>query len=300
MVMNTNNSPPESGYSHVNIRQSVKNLDALPAMPSIARKLLSLQLDTEEGERMLLVLIGQDPLICAKIIGLANSAKIGASRKISTVSDATALLGFKRVQSVSTSIAIMTLMTKASTGRLNMHDLWLHSVGVAFAMFGIARFMPAKLRPQDDQIFLAGLLHDIGYLALAFIDLKHSDRLHARLAIETSCPSREVEQKILDICHDELGAELAHHWNLPDEIVAAIRYHHTPDEPGAALAQPLVHMISMAEKLLGSFGINEHVDNRIGADEWNTLGIDPNKVEQVRDQVAEQAEQAMQFISTFD
>lgn len=269
-------------------------------MPSIAQKLLSLQLDTEEGERMLLVLIGQDPLICAKIIGLANSAIIGASRKISTISDAATMLGFKRVQSVSTSIAIMSLMAKESTGRLSMHDLWLHSVGVAFAMLGIARFMPAKLRPQDDQIFLAGLLHDIGYLALAFIDLKHSDRLHTRLAIETGCPSREVEQKILDICHDELGAELAHHWNLPDEIVAAIRYHHAPDTPGAALAQPLVYMISMAEKMLGSFGINEHVDTSISADEWDALGIDPNKVEQVRDQVAEQAEQAMQFISTFD
>lgn len=259
-------------------------------MPSIAQKLLSLQLDTEEGERMLLVLIEQDPLISAKIIGLANSAKIGASRKISTVRDAATLLGFKRVQSVSTSIAIMTLMTKASTGRLNMHDLWLHSVGVAFAMLGIARFMPANLRPQDDQIFLAGLLHDIGYLALAFIDLKHSDRLHARLAMETSRPACEIEQEILDICHDELGAELAHHWNLPDEIVAAIRYHHTPDNSGAALAQPLVHMTNMAEKLLGAFGINEHAGARIGAEEWNALGIDPDMAEQVGDQVAEQAE----------
>lgn len=82
--MNTNNPLPGSGDPHVNIMQSVKNLDALPAMPSIAQKLLSLQLDTEEGERMLLVLIEQDPLISAKIIGLANSAKIGASRKIST------------------------------------------------------------------------------------------------------------------------------------------------------------------------------------------------------------------------
>lgn len=298
--VNVTNTQPDSDDTQVNLKQAINDLDALPAMPIIAQKLLALQLGTDEGERMLLVLIEQDPLISAKIIGLANSALVGASRNIATVRDAAMLLGIKRVQSVSIGIAIMSLMTKTTAGRLNMQDLWLHGFGIAFAMLGIARAMPAKFRPQDDQTFLAGMLHDIGYLALAFIDPKRSDRLHARLAAETDRPAIVVEREVLEVCHDELGAELARHWNLPDEIIAVLRYHHMPDVDEAVAGQPLARMVNIAEKLLPSFGIHERVDTDINAKEWEALGIEPDRAEEVREQVSEQAEQAMQFISTFD
>ena len=284
----------------VDLRQAVKNLDALPAMPVIAQKLLGLKLDTDEGERMLLVLIEQDPQISAKILGLANSATVGANRQIKTVRDATMLLGIKRVQSVAISIAIMSLMTKPPTSKFNMQDLWLHSFGIAFALLGLARLMPAKLRPQDDQIFLAGMLHDIGYLALVFLDAKQSDKLHNRLAAEAGRPSLEVEREVLEITHDELGAELGRQWNLPEEIISVLRYHHTPGVAEAALGQPLAHMIYIVEKLLPSFGIVEYQTPDIRDDEWEMLGIDPSRAGEVKEQIDEQADQATQFASSFD
>jgi len=284
---------------HVDLRQAISSLDALPAMPVIAQKLLALKLDTDEGERMLLVLIEEDPQISAKILGLANSAMIGASRHITTVRDAAMLLGIKRVQSVATCIAIMSLMTKAPAGKFNVQDLWLHSIGIAFALLGIARSMPANIRPQDDQIFLAGMLHDIGYLALAFLDPDRSDQLHTRLAAASGRPSLEIEREIVEMCHDELGAELARHWNLPEEIIAVLRHHHDPDAAGAAAGQPLVRMINIAEKLLPSFGLSEYVPPGISAGEWEALGIDPSQAAEVEEQVDEQAEQAIQFVSSF-
>ena len=284
---------------HVDIRQAINNLEVLPAMPVIAQKLLALKLDTDEGERMLLVLIEQDPQISAKILGLANSAMVGASRHIKTVSEAAMLLGIKRVQSVATSIAIMSLMTKVPAGKFSMQDLWLHSFGIAFALLGLARLMPAKMRPQDDQVFLVGMLHDIGYLALAFLDPKQSDKLHTRLAAEADRPSLEVERETLDMCHDELGAALAQHWNLPEEIIAILRYHHNPDAAEAEAGQPLVRMINIVEKLLPSFGIIEYLAPGISDEEWEALGIDPSKAEEVKEQLDEQAEQAIQFASSF-
>ena len=288
-----------NGSDHAGIRRAINNLDALPAMPVIAQKLLTLNLGTEEGERMLLVLIEQDPQISAKVLGLANSAIVGASRQIKTVRDAAMLLGIKRVQSVAASIAILSLMTKAPSGKLNMQDVLLHSFGIAFAMLGIARVMPAKIRPQDDQIFLGGMLHDIGYLALAFLDSKLSDKLHTRLAAEAGRPALEVEREVLEMCHNEWGAELARHWNLPDEIIAVLRYHHNPDAAGAAAGHPLVRMVNIAEKLLPSFGLNEFVAPDISPEEWEALGIDLSKTEKVKEQVDEQVEQAMQFVSSF-
>jgi len=288
-----------NGSGHVDLKQAIKNLDALPAMPVIAQKLLTLKLNTEEGERMLLVLIDEDPQISAKIVGLANSAMIRTSRQITSVRDAAMLLGTKRVQSVATSIAIISLMAKPPAGEFNIHDLWLHSLSIAFAMLCIARLMPAKIRPQDDQIFLAGMLHDIGYLVLAYLAPKLSDKLHNRLAAAAERPALEVEWEILDVCHDELGAELARHWNLPEEIIAVLRYHHNPDAAEVAAGLPLVRMVNIVQKLLPFFIINKYVAPEISAEEWGALGIPQSKVEEVKDLVYEQAEQAMQFAHSF-
>lgn len=288
-----------SGGAQVDLRKAISNLDALPAMPVVAQKLLALQMGTEESIREMLMLIEQDPQISAKIIGLANSAMIASNRKVLTTKDAVIMLGIARVYSVSIGIAIMSLMNKMAPGRFNQQDIWLHSFGIAFAMLGIARAMPSRSRPADDQIFLAGLLHDIGYMVLAYLDPKRSDKLHARLELEPDRPALEIEKEMMEMSHDELGSELARHWNLPDEIVAVLRYHHTPDEAGAEVGQPLVRMINIAEKLLTSFGINEYVAPGIGDEEWNALGIDPSSAEEISEQVAEQAEHAMQFTSAF-
>jgi putative nucleotidyltransferase with HDIG domain len=279
------------------VRRAIKNLDSLPAMPIIAQKLLTLELDTEEGQRKLLVLIEQEPQISARIIGLGNSAAVSASRVIKTVKDAALLLGIKRVQSVAASIAVISLlMEKVPAGEFNTQGLWLHSFRVAFAIQGLARFMPEQMRPPDDQIFLAGMLHDIGYLALAFLDPQKSNKLHNYLAAEPERPSLEIERGIVEICHDELGAELARHWNLPSELVSVLRYHHDPYAAGAEAGQPLVQMINIAEKLLPPMGIIECVaDTDISNEEWEALGISPDKAEEVKEVINEQAERASQF-----
>jgi HD-like signal output (HDOD) protein len=144
------------------------------------------------------------------------------------------------------------------------------------------------------------MLHDIGYLVLVFLDPHQSDKLHTRLAAESSRPALEVEREVMEICHDELGAELATHWNLPEEIVAVLRHHHNPDAAEASLGQPLVRMINIVEKLLPSFGLNEFVAPEISPEEWEALGIPLSKIEDAKEQIDEQAEQAVQFASSFN
>ncbi|MBU1426032.1 MAG: HDOD domain-containing protein [Gammaproteobacteria bacterium] len=283
----------------IDLRQAVRNLNSLPALPVIAQKLLALKLDSEEGEREMMLLIAQDPIISAKIIGLGNSPLLGAARHISTVRDAAMLLGLTRVKSVATGIAVMSLVSKP-IGRFDPQELWMHSMGVAFAMLPVVRAMPAKNRPQDDLIFLSGMLHDIGYLALAHLDTQRSDDLHTRLVIEPDKLAIEIERELLEVTHDELGAELAAHWNLPSEIVTVIRHHHTPDVPEAAEGQPLVRIINVTEKLLPPLGLREFVGNYVSPEEWAALGIDPERAEEITEQAVEQANQAAQFYNSFN
>lgn len=286
--MTTSSSP-------VNLRDAIKNLDTLPALPFIAQKLLALDTETDEGQKQLLSLIEQDPQIMAKVIGLANSPMMGSSRKISSISEAAMILGIKRIKTVTTGIAMMSIQVKPSTGNLNLHDLWMHNLGIAFAMLAIGNAMPKKLKPEDDLVFLAGMLHDIGYIALAHLDPLRSNELHTYQAAKPTRPALEIEHSILDICHDELGAELARHWNLPSEVIAVIRYHHTPDAINAPKNLPLIRMVYIAEKMLPSFGMSEYVEPGIQDSDWQALGIEPANAEEILQHAAEHADQAALF-----
>ena len=288
--MNTNMHTP------IDLKQAVSRLDSLPAMPVIAQKLLALKLDNDQDEQQMLLLIAQDPLISARIIGLANSPLVGASRKIGTVKDASLLLGLKRVQSVATGLSLMSQMNK-SVGRLNIPALWVHNMSIAFAMLAIVHAMPAKMRTNDDLTFLAGMLHDVGYSVLAHLDVERSDELQTRMITEPNRLALELEREIVGITHDELGAELVRHWNLPEEIVTAIRFHH--DVQKADSTQPLARIINLAEKMLPSFGFFELIDVTITPEDWQALGIDPERAEEIGALVSEQAEQASQFASSF-
>ncbi len=283
----------------VDLKEAVRHLDTLPAMPVIAQKLLALDLDTDEGERAMLKLIEKDPQIAAKIIGLANTPLFGASKRVTAVSDAAMLLGITRVKSVTMGIAVMSALVKKPSGKLDVQGLWLHSLAISLAVRAISRAMPRDRRPLDDEIFLAGLLHDIGYMVLNHLDQARSDELQSRFETEKDRSSIEIESELLEMNHCELGAELAKFWDLPDSIIAVLRYHHDPQNPAAAAAQPLVSMVSLAEKALAAFGIAEHTVAMIDDAEWSGLGIDPANAADLISQIAEQAEEAKQTAGYF-
>ncbi len=282
--------------TRLRLKQALANLDSLPAMPATAQKLLALPLDTDAGEAQMLKLIGQDPQISAKIISLANSPVMGVARKLSTVSDAAMLLGLTRVKSVAVGIASMSHLAKSPAGKhFKPQDLWLHSMTVAIVMRTIAQAMPRNVRPDEDQIFLAGLLHDIGFMALHHIDAAASDELHHQLLLQPKRPILEVELETLGITHCYIGSQLARHWHLPEEIIAVLGYHHPPYVEEAAAENPLVRLVSLSEKIAPNFGIAEHTGDETQEYEWLELGIDLADVEGICAQANELAVQTAQL-----
>lgn len=285
--------PEDIAVKPTRLRTALKNRNALPLIPLIAQKLLALNTDSASGERQLLALIEQDKQILARTIALANSPILCASnKKVSTVKEAAMLLGINKIKSISTCIAFHSMKALPPNGNFKLQDLWLHSLGVSFIMLAIAKFMPKEIRPEDDQTFLAGMLHDIGYLALAYIDPLSSNALHKALAASPAQPALEIERSLLDICHDELGAELARKWKLPEEIIAILQHHHKPD---ADLKQPLARMTYLAEKLLPKLGMNETVKPESTDTDWQALGIAVEDIDEIIVLAQEYSETALQF-----
>lgn len=283
----------------VDLLESVARLDTLPAMPVIAQKLLQLDLDTEDGEAQFLKLIEHDPQIAAKIIGLANAPLYGASRKVLSVADAVMVLGMARVRAVVFGIVLMSTLSHGQEGKLKTKELWMHSMSVAVAMSMMARAIPVKQRPLDDHVFLAGLLHNIGYMALNYLDARASDQLHEQLQSVSSNMLLKIENALLGMTHAEIGAALARHWGLPDEVIAVIRDHHNPNADNTAEHKTLVRLAFLSEKILGEFGVRKYTEQIIRDDEWEALGIDPAKADDIRSQVCEIATQAGQMVAAF-
>jgi HD-like signal output (HDOD) protein len=229
---------------------------------------------------------------------LANSPLLGSSRKTTSLKEACLLLGLKKVKSIATGIAMMSLASKP-IGRFDPQELWLHNMAVAFAMLPVVRAMPSKLRPADDLIFLTGMLHDIGFLALAHLNSQLSDDLLTRMLVEPERLVTTIEDELMGISHAELGAACAQNWGLPGEIVAVLRYHHTPDADGAEEGLPLARILNVTEKLLAATSLHEFVGDQVSDEEWAALGIAPEDAKEIALQAAEQANQAMHFAATF-
>lgn len=278
------------------LKRALENISSLPAMPVIAQKLLALPLDTDAGETQLINLIGQDPQISARIIGLANSPIMGLTRKINQVNEAAALLGINKVKSVAIGIASMSGFMKLSPGKnFNPQDLWLHCMTIAIAMRDIAQAMPRAQRPDEDQIFLSGLLHDIGYMALHHVDSAASNYLHQQIRQQPGRPVQEIEMELLGITHCQIGAQLGRHWNLPSEIIDVLAHHHPPYPDQDAGANLLARLVAIAEKLLPDFSLTENTGGAITEQEWQALGIDPDKAEDIQHSVNELAVQTAQL-----
>ncbi len=279
---------------------ALSNVESLPAMPAVAQKLLMLPLETEEGEEQMLRLIDQDPVISAKLISLANSPVMGVSRKVGTVSESAMLLGLTRVKSVSLGIAAMSNFSKLPVStHFVPQDLMLHSLTIAISMHTISQFMPRQLRPQQDQIYLAGLLHDIGFMAIHHVDSRASNDLHYQLQLQPDRPIVDVELEVLGVSHCYIGAQLARQWHLPEEIINVLGYHHAPYVDEVSAENPMVRLVNLAEKLLPNFGIAEYCGTEIEDREWEELGIDPVDADEILNAVNEISIQAAQIADVF-
>ncbi len=275
------------------------NLDALPAMPAIAHKLLALPLDTEAGEAQMLRLIEQDPQLSARLLGLANAPVLGVGRKINSIRDAAMLLGMKRMKSVAIGMATLSELSNQPAGKsFDPHDLWTHSMTVAIVVNTLSRAMPHRIQPDENLIFLAGLLHDIGLMALHHLDPEASDELHHQLRLQPKRPIHEVELELLGVTHGYIGAQLARHWNLPHQIIEVVELHHTPQTGDPAHCNSLARLVRIAEKLLPDFGIAEHTNGTLDESDWLDLCIEPARGLELSALINELAIQVVQMPDT--
>lgn len=251
----------------------------LPAMSSSISEVIAACDDPEITVGRISQVILRDQSLTAGILRLANSAFYGHSRQVTTISDASLLLGFSTIKSLAISTHTSRLLAGALPGYgLQRGELWQHSVAVAFT----ARRLAIEVRVEPvEEAFVAGLLHDIGKLILSSRMEDAFDEVVA-LAEERRVPLHEVENELLGFDHAELGAQVAAVWNFPPELEEAIRYHH---EPGRATLRPaLAHCVHVADAACILIGIGlegQSLADGIDPGSLAALGLTPERLVEV-------------------
>lgn len=195
---------------------------------------------TRDFERVIM----QDAALASKVLRMANSAYYGGNGRITTLSRAIAVLGMNTVRTIVMALSFHAMVhARQRKSRFNRQEYWRHSLATAIASRVLARLKRSK---WDEEIFLAGLLHDIGKLIADQFLPEENDVFISRILEFTSITTDEVlelEAKVLGTTHPQLGGFAAEKWNLPPMLQAAITCHHHPADAEEELFEPvaLVH-----------------------------------------------------------
>jgi signal transduction histidine kinase/HD-like signal output (HDOD) protein len=212
----------------------------LPAMPQILIKLIEhLQAD-DLGMPELAALISNDAGMTSKILAVANSSAYHRASRAIGLEHSLAALGTDMIKTLVISESVFqTFNNFPHSGSTDLRAFWKSSLTAAVVARELAKRMEY---PHLEEAYLAGLLHNVGRLALlATAPKEYAFNFTAR-DDEDLCA---VEQRTLQITHAEAGAWLIERWHLDSFLADAVLYHHEPSAR-LELSHPLIRMVRLA------------------------------------------------------
>ncbi len=204
----------------------------------VAREIVELvNLPTTKVEQLSAVLT-KDPILMKDILHRANTLVDSSKERISDLNLAIVLLGFDVLKKTIASTIIHNSLRKIVIALSEYDSFWNHSLHVGI----LSHTLAGEINQCDSSdAFAAGLLHDIGHI-VNLLDIQLP-------AQENLCS----DQRSSNSDHANVGASLARQWNLPENIIEAIEYHH---KPLSATLEPklaaLVHIADVVSDRLGS------------------------------------------------
>jgi HD-like signal output (HDOD) protein/signal transduction histidine kinase len=257
----------------------------LPAMPQILIKLIEhLQAD-DAGMPELAALIAKDAAMTSKILTVANSSAYHRNQRTVGLEQSLVSLGTDMIKTLVISESVFqTFNSFPHSGSTDLRGFWKGSLTTAVIARDIAKQMEY---PHVEEAYLAGLLHNVGRLALlATAPKEYAFNFTAR-DDEDLCA---VEQRTLQITHSEAGAWLIERWNLDSFLADSVLYHHEPISRLEA-AHPLIRMVRLAHLLC----CHDDQEQAI-AQSARLCNLDGAQLEQIIKNAARQVEKSANYL----
>ncbi len=204
------------------IVKMIKRVDMLPLVPGSIALLRQAMSTRGVQEESLLRIIMEDPLMTARLLTLANAEPFGLAGQVYSLRKAISILGLEKACTHACAADAVDLYS--NWDRFNVQAYWTDALYCAKAASLLARHCQMG---REDDFYTAGLLHDIGRIALCEILPVHYEQIGLDA---TGFELLVLENEILGMPHTAAGYELAMHWHLPGEFAEAIRSHHFPEQ----------------------------------------------------------------------
>lgn len=252
----------------------------LPPLPAVLGELQEVAGKPYVSSANVAEVVVKDISLTAWLLKLVNSPFFGFSVKVDTVTRAVTLLGIDQFKTLAMGSMINSLMEKLPEGVIDVEEFWRHSIATALAGQIIWKLMK---KDESERLFVAGLLHDCGILALAYAAPKTFAAMN-QAVLNDPKPRHLLEQELLDFDHARLGGMLLHRWNMPLPLVMAVLRHHHVEAPERYLEAAVIHLADIVAFAAAGRREEELVPD-LDPLVWESLGLSPANLLFVADSV---------------
>ncbi|MBV7488127.1 MULTISPECIES: aminoacyl-tRNA deacylase and HDOD domain-containing protein [Pseudomonas] len=268
------------------IQQRLEATIEIPPLAETAQKIIKLRVDPNATIDDITGVVETDPALAAQVVSWAASPYYASPGKIRSVEDAIVrVLGFDLVINLALGLALGKTLSLPKDHPQHSTPYWQQSIYTAAVIEGLTRAMPRAQRPEAGLTYLAGLLHNFGYLLLAHVFPPHFSLICRHLEVNPHLCHSYIEQHLLGISREQIGAWLMRHWDMPEELSTALRFQHDPAYDGAYAEYP--NLVCLAVRLLRSRNIGSGPDEDIPDALLERLGLSRAKAEDVVSKVLE-------------
>lgn len=261
-------------FTHKRIKQRLDETLELPPLPETAQRIIKLRADPNADISDLANIVEIDPSLAAQVVSWAASPYYSAPGKIKSVHDAIVrVLGFDMVLNLALGLSLGKTMTMQTLSPSQIARYWREAVFCAAAVEGLVTSIERPFRPGFGMAYLSGLLSNFGYLILAEVFPPYFAGIERMTKANSHIPSACVEQHQLGMTGNQIAAWLMDNWNMPDEVVTALRQLHNPRYEGdhAIYAK----LVNLAMQMLANAGFGSRMQRPIPEQAYAELHLDP-------------------------
>lgn len=284
----------------LDVRTRIKRLEKLPPMPEMTHKLIQLGARPDANVAELVAVVELDPSLASQVMRYASSPFFSYQGRVDSVHTAiTRVLGYNTVMNLALGATAARPFKIPRNVPLGLDAFWRHAVYSAALTQALSGAVTEEVRPPAGMAYLAGLLHNFGHLLLGHLFKQEFLILNKFIIKHPDYPVEVIEKRVLGTDHGAIGAWLMEAWQLPEEIVVALREHHNEGYQGVHEVYPQI--VLLADRLLKRHGIGEAADDQPPAGILDALGIGEYQAMSITRRVLEGCEgldlMAQQFAS---
>jgi len=275
------------------VAAAIREISHIATLPEITVKIVELVEDPRSTAQDLHKVISNDPALCSRILKVVNSSFYGLPGQIASINRAIVMLGLNAVKNIAIAASLAKLFRGGDlTPTFSARDLWTHSNVTAGAAKMIANALKIGLA---DEAFLAGLIHDIGFMVEMQADRAKLVDVLRRAGADSkgvpACNMIEAEQAVWGATHEDFGAGLCEQWKFPKSFAMVTGYHHKPMQLPYE-SRTLTAIIHVADRLAADTGQGfrqDLMDTTIDSAVLDHLKLGSDKLGELRAAVAAQA-----------